>query len=826
MSEYLPKVLIVDDYPQNLLAMESLLENCELECHTAASGNEALSRVLDNEYALILLDVQMPEMDGFETAEIMRASNFAKSTPIIFITAHSTHRQEVFRGYETGAVDYILKPVEPEILLSKVAFFLSIDRQKKELEAQSVLLTTIFNSTPSMLFVIDEQAGIEKRNHQGSDTRVCGTHQWIEKIEEEIVTRLNSDDIAGCPVREKIASTFATGSPRYEEEVVLPVIHPETKIHYCLRVSTNLLHIDGARKVLLSATDITDIKDKEERLRRQQRAILLNNRIANSFLTAPKSQIFYHTIEAVLDPLESEFGYFGYLDVEGEMVLPSPENTIFRKQRLDEGQGVSLGAPAKEIWLQLSQTKQAVIVEDSSRTFAGLDHLDGILAVPIIHGEDLLGLFVVANKPSGYGAYDRELLEKAAAQTAPILHGLLEEERYNIKHQELERQYIQSQKLESVGLLAGGVAHDLNNLLSPILGYAEILASDLGFGDPRRESAEKIMSAGRRATDLIRQLLAFSRKQDLEFRSLHLNGLINDFSNLLRRTMREDIEFTLKQVDQLPAVKADVGQLEQVLMNLLVNAQDAMPEGGTLTIETSTMELDDQSAVQFESMNPGCYVVLSVTDTGCGMDAETCGRIFEPFFTTKGVDKGTGLGLSTVYGIIRQHSGDIQVESTPEKGTTFKVYLPVSEEQVDYSQPESEEGAVAPVDCSETILLVEDNLQVNELAGSILMRLGYKVLSAMNGEEALAILDTYQGEVHLLLTDVIMPDMNGKQLFDHVSRRFPEIKVIYMSGYTDDIISCHGIAGDGAAFVQKPFQAVDLTATVRNALDNEARPAM
>lgn len=381
----------------------------------------------------------------------------------------------------------------------------------------------------------------------------------------------------------------------------------------------------------------------------------------------------------------------------------------------------------------------------------------------------------------------------------------------------LEEQFHQSQKMESIGRLAGGVAHDLNNLLSPILGYGEMLLEDAAANDPRRESMEEIVSAGKRAQALIRQLLAFSRKQSLQFQPFNINVMVKDFKKLLRRTLREDIKIQMRLARSLPQVRGDIGQLGQVVMNLAVNAQDAMPHGGKLSIETASLELDADYARQRRGVAPGCYVMMAISDTGSGMDGDTREHLFEPFFTTKEKGKGTGLGLSTAYGIVKQHGGNIWVYSEPGLGTSFKVYLPVSEASPEEAiQPQHRQPAVQG---SETILLVEDDRQVRNLAEIVLKRHGYAVLIGENGQEALSIMDGHEGEVQLLLTDVIMPDINGKELFEQVSRTYPDIRVLYMSGYTDDVIAHHGVIDPAVNFIEKPFTVKGLALKVREVLD-------
>jgi signal transduction histidine kinase/CheY-like chemotaxis protein len=380
-----------------------------------------------------------------------------------------------------------------------------------------------------------------------------------------------------------------------------------------------------------------------------------------------------------------------------------------------------------------------------------------------------------------------------------------------------EEQLRVAHRMESVGRLAGGIAHDFNNLLTVIINHTAFAAKDVGKEDPLQADLAEIGKAAERAGLLTRQLLAFSRKQVLKPQVLDLNKIVGGMEEMLRRLLGEDIDLAVVLAVGLGKVMADPGQIEQVVMNLAVNARDAMPDGGKLTIETAYVELDDAYSSQHVGMKPGPYVMLSVSDTGCGMDERTRARLFEPFFTTKQTGKGTGLGLATVYGIVKQSGGDIWVYSEPGHGTTFKVYLPheLSAKETGERASQLTTDAVG----TETILVVEDEDAVRNLAKRILERAGYTVLTAANGGEALVICGKQQGSVGLVLTDVVMPGMNGKELADRLARLYPNLRVLYMSGYTDDAIVHRGVLAPGTHFIGKPFNAADLTRMVREVLD-------
>lgn len=367
----------------------------------------------------------------------------------------------------------------------------------------------------------------------------------------------------------------------------------------------------------------------------------------------------------------------------------------------------------------------------------------------------------------------------------------------------LEAQLLQAQKMEAVGRLAGGVAHDFNNLLTVIAGFGELLSESLDRDSPLREYSEEIKKAAERASHLTRQLLAFGRRQILQPQVLDLNTVVADVDKMLRRLIGEDIQLRTVQSPGLGRVMADPMQIQQILLNLAVNSRDAMPKGGKLTIETANVKLDDAYARGHINVTPGPYVMLAVSDTGTGMDAETQAHIFEPFFTTKEKGKGTGLGLATVYGIVKQSGGNIYVYSEPGLGTTFKIYLPRVEEIV--PPPTAIKPKEALPETQKTILLVEDEAGVRTLARKVMESKGFKVLEATHGEQALNILEDHEGPIHLLLTDVVMPRMSGRELAERLGDKHPEVKVLFMSGYTDEAIVNHGVLQSGIAFIPKPF---------------------
>ena len=387
----------------------------------------------------------------------------------------------------------------------------------------------------------------------------------------------------------------------------------------------------------------------------------------------------------------------------------------------------------------------------------------------------------------------------------------------------LEQQLRQAQKMEAIGRLAGGIAHDFNNLLMVISGYSEFLLERLGPDLSLRGPAQEISNAAQRATSLTRQLLAFSRKQMLAPKVLDLNEVVTENLKMLTRMIGEDIDLVMVPTPTIGAVRADPGQIDQVIMNLAVNARDAMPEGGKLTIETANVSLDENSARIHAPLEAGDYVMLAISDTGLGMDSETQSRIFEPFFTTKGA-KGTGLGLSTVYGIVKQSGGYIFVDSQPQRGTTFRTYFPRVDGKEEAAAAQESLGLPRPDRGQETILLVEDETNLRRLARQYLETQGYKILEAEDGAAALQIVEGHKGAIDLLLTDVVMPGMNGRELAVAITADRPEIRVLYMSGYTENAIGHNGTLDAGINLLQKPFSLPALKDKVREVLDSEPIP--
>jgi PAS domain S-box-containing protein len=448
----------------------------------------------------------------------------------------------------------------------------------------------------------------------------------------------------------------------------------------------------------------------------------------------------------------------------------------------------------------------------SDKQWAKREGIVSFAGYPLMVADRLVGVIAF------FARYDlKDDTLEAFASVTDLIAQSIERKRAEDALANSEERLRQSQKLEAIGQLAGGVAHDFNNLLTVIGGYSSLLLNRLPSESPHRASIEEIKKAGDRASGLTRQLLAFSRKQILQPKVLDLNSVVSDLEKMVKRLIGEDIDLLTITDPALGRVKADPGQIEQVLLNLIVNSRDAMPNGGKITIETGNARLGPKNS-QKDLVIPGNYVILAVSDTGCGMDAATRARVFEPFFTTKGTGKGTGLGLSTVYGIVKQSGGNIWVYSEPGKGTTFKVYLPRIDE-VSESDEHATPGRAIPQG-TETVLLVEDEEQVRTILQQMLEERGYRLLTASAGEEALRIAADYEAEIQLMITDVVMPQMSGRELAEQIQPLRPNMKVLYMSGYTDDAIVRHGLLDEKLQFLQKPFDAALVARKVRQVLDS------
>ncbi|RJO63770.1 MAG: PAS domain S-box protein [Myxococcales bacterium] len=590
---------------------------------------------------------------------------------------------------------------------------------------------------------------------------------------------------------------------------------------------------DDHERVLLVLRDITAARRAEELERRRVENIAVLGETAMRFVTLqPDENVFRLIAEQarrlVGDAIVAVSEYLagkdclvcralvglGAEEIEALTLLGGhPEGKEFpvgdQRIRAELASGVFVRLPGGLNELGLGEIPAA--------TSVSLEDLAGIKEVCVVglasHGWILGDIALMRREKT---PLDAAVVEMFARQAAIVLQRRMAE----MERAQLEKQLLQSQKMEAIGLLAGGIAHDFNNLITGIVGNLSLMMMDMDETDPSRETLTEVQAAAQRAADLTRQLLAFSRRQTLLPKPTNLNDVVGNLQRMLVRLIGEDVALAVDLWPEVELTMADPGQIEQVIVNLAVNARDAMPEGGRLTIATAPIDIDETFCQRHPPLIPGRHVTCTVRDTGCGMDAETMAHVFEPFFTTKPKGRGTGLGLSTAYGIIRQHQGAIDVQSRPGEGATFTVYLPVVSESLPRRDAAPASAASGPMQTGkETILVVEDDDIVRELNVRTLKRLGYRILSAADGPSALALVHRHSGVIQLLLTDVVMPEMNGRELAAELVKLRPDIRVLYTSGYADNVITRHGGLGEDVHFLHKPYTPGILAGAVRAALE-------
>jgi PAS domain S-box-containing protein len=586
-----------------------------------------------------------------------------------------------------------------------------------------------------------------------------------------------------------------------------------------VEITSHELNFAGRRAQLVLANDVTERRRWEgiQSVRTAQLALRADINAALAEKGTTSQRTLERCTEALVQHLGVDLARIWTLDQEQDTLELRASSGIYTQIESD---AAHLTAGAAQIGL-IAKTHEPFTVQDLARddqadAWVNETGLIAFAGYPLRVEERLVGVVAVfSRRPIA------DDLVHALAPAADTISQDVERRRVEEALQSTEDQLRQAQKMEAIGQLAGGISHDFNNILTVIAGYCELALRKLPNPDPLRNNLEEIRKAGDRASGLTRQLLAFSRKQILQPEVLALNQVVTNVEKMLRRLIGENVDLRTALDPGLGTVKADPGQIEQVIMNLAINARDAMPQGGRLTIETGNVELDDAYADQHVTVTSGSYVMLAVTDTGTGMDAQTQARVFEPFFTTKELGKGTGLGLSTVYGIVKQSGGSIWIYSEIGHGTSFKIYLPRVDEAAQVYQRIPETAEI--LQGTETVLVLEDDETLRRLSRSVLEMFGYRVLEAANGADALSLCETYEGPIELLATDVVMPGMGGGEAAKRLVELRPEMKVLFMSGYTEDTIFHQGVLDQEANFIQKPFSPDDLARKVREVLDAEAR---
>lgn len=681
-------ILIVDDHEENIYFLSSLLKGHGHTVHPAVNGAEALKVLNRQQVALVISDILMPVMDGFQLCRTIKADAKFADVPIIFYTATYTGPQDEELSMKVGASRFVIKPSEPDELMRVVNEVLAESRTK---------------AMPTAPVAVNDEEVLKLY----SERLVRKLEQKMLELEAEVVARKEAEKVLSASER------------RYRS---------------------------------------------------------LYDSIRDAMVVASSDRI----ILACNPAFETLFGF-------------APDEVV--------GRSISLIYEHEKDFAEVSEIMNALNETNNSIRIISFLRRDGT----VFTGEtNLFCLYDDADQFTGYVCMIRDITDRINADKA---------------RKNLELQLQQAQKMESLGLLAGGVAHDFNNLLSVILGYSEIMQSHFTESDKNYEYAHEIHQAGLRARGLTTQLLAFSRKQRLEKSSVDACSVVSGFQKLLARMVGEEVKLQVCLPDlQLPVV-ADVGQLEQVLMNLAINARDAMPGGGTLTIEVARAEFDVLSSFQISELPPGAYAMIAVSDTGCGISSENVSRIFEPFFTTK--DKGgTGLGLAVSYGIIKQHGGSIWVYTEAGRGTTFKIYLPLNKEAD--TVVEADTGFYEK--CDATILVIEDDKTVLNMINEILTRAGYRVISSSDPVDALILAKGFAENIHLIISDLKMPRMRGPQVCEQICQLHPEAKVVFMSGYPTTALTEGSDNVKKAVFLQKPIMVNSLLSKCRQILSQSKTP--
>ena len=707
----------------------------------------------------VICDWSLPGLDALGALEIFRAAG----VDLPFIIVSGTVGEELaVTAMRAGAHDYVLKDKLAR-LPAALERELRESRIRAEHRRQEERFRALIEKSSEAIVLADYDGQITYASPAAATIFGVPTERLIGATKRDFIHPDDLEYAAEMAVRVRQHATTNAQKP-------VRIVQPGGAIRWVEYTATNLLDDPTVSAVVVNLRDITERQQAASALRVSESRFA---RLAESGIIGILTADIYGNI------LESNRAY---ADMVGYTQQELASGTIKWADLIPPDLGESI----------IKSTKEVVANGAASMFETAAIRKDGV-RVPMLCGVAMLEFPMCI-------AFSIDLTERVRAER--LLRAT-------------EDQLRQAQKMEAVGRLAGGIAHDFNNVLSVIVSYAEMLHEDLAVGDPRRDDAGEILGAAQRAAALTRQLLMFSRQQVLEPKILDLNELIRNMDKMIQRVVGEDVELVTRRAATIGRVKADPSSIEQVLMNLVVNARDAMPTGGTLTLETNDVVLDEDHVRLHVATHAGPHVMITVTDTGTGMDAATQARIFEPFFTTKPKEKGTGLGLSTVFGIVHQAGGGIAVESAPGAGTTFKVYLPHVEGEVNGERGPSAEAHHG----TETILLVEDDEQVRTVARNILHRHGYHVIEAASPSDAIERCEHYDGVIHLLLTDVVMPHISGPELAKRLEPLRPEMKVLFMSGYTDDAVVRHGVQTSRLALLQKPLSPTSLAHKVREVLD-------
>lgn len=749
-----PRALVVDDEEVIRFTATTVLEQAGFIVEQAGNGLQALSSLEYFHPDLILMDIMMPEMDGFTACAEIRKQENGNKTPILMMTCLDDV-ESIDRAYDVGATDFVAKPINWDALCHRVRYLMRSSHAVNVVKEYESRYRELFDRVPVGLFRASPDAKLIDVN-----PALLKMSGFVEKesclkidIRKACVNPEDFSRFMDLLMKQGVVNNFEAQMYRSDGKIRWTDINGQVVL-------------DDKGKIIYFDGSIQDITERKEAERAAKEKTLLN-------------QVLLDSLPCVA------------------LLLRPHTREIVASNRAGHEIGAIPGRKCFSTWVKRK------------------DPCPWCLA-PVVWEKDEAQHQIVKTPET---VWDAHWIPVSQDLYMHFAFDITESKRTEELLREKEEQFRQAQKMEAVGRLAGGIAHDFNNFLTAINGYTDLLFSRLNEADPLHFEVKEIRKAGKRAASLTRQLLAFSRKQVLQPKVLNLNTIISNVGNLLKRLIGADIELDTFLTEELGSVKADPGQIEQILMNLAINSRDAMPGGGKLTLETSNLEIKEDYIRENALVRAGQYVSLAVSDTGCGMDDATKSRLFEPFFTTKEVGKGTGLGLATVYGIVKQSGGYIWCYTEINRGTTFKIYFPRVEEKSE-ATPHKHIFTKNALRGTETVLVVEDEDAVRQLVSNILEMKGYNVLQASNGAKALELSKHHKGPMHLVVTDIVMPGMTGPEVAKQISENRPDVKVLFTSGYSDGAIAHQGLLDGDAAFIEKPFGIELLAQKVREILDS------
>jgi PAS domain S-box-containing protein len=940
-----PVILVVDDEPQNIELLEAYLVPQGYEIVKAANGEEALGKLSDNPIDLILLDVVMPGMDGFEVIRRVRQDKTHRLLPIILVTV-LRETEDRIKGIEAGCDDFISYPVDKMELFARVRSLLQVkayndlmSNYQKKLESEVTRRTAELKHALENL----QQDTTERKKAEKALRESEEKYRLVVDNMADVITVMDMNlgftyvspsiiRLRGYTAEEVMAQSLEQIMTPESLQLVARVFEEEMKLEASGTADpgrTRILELEEYKKdgstvwlenhlsffrdkekklvgIIALSHDITERKRAEEKLRESEKSYrdLFENANEAIFVAQGGKLVFFNPRTVMMSGYSAEeLGSRPYI----EFIHPEDRDMFIRRHvRRMKGEELPHNYDIRIIhkdgnvrWVKLNvvainwkgkpatlnflsditerkRAEEALVFNNIILRTQQEASLDGILVVDekdiilsfnqrfvdlwgippdvMESKSDERALQAVVDKLASPEEFIRkvqhlhEIRDEICRDeiylkdgrsfdryTAPMLgaggkyygrvwyfRDITERKQAEKEREKLQAQLNQAQKMEAVGRLAGGVAHDFNNMLAVILGYTEMALGRVDPAQPLQADLKEIMNAAKRSAAIIRQLLAFARKQTIDPIVLDLNETVEGMLKMLRRLIGEDIDLVWRPDSGLWPVKMDPTQVEQLLANLCVNARDAIAQVGKITIETGNAAFDEAYCADHPGFVPGEYALLAISDDGRGMDRETQDKMFEPFFTTKELGQGTGLGLATVYGVVKQNNGFINVYSEPGKGTTFKIYL--ARQAVEDVEPQKKSEEAIPRSQGETVLVVEDEVSLLKLASEILDKLGYTVLTAGTPDKALRLVENYTGEIHLLMTDVILPEMNGRDLAKQIKAIRPAMKCLFMSGYTADVIAHRGMLDEGVQFIPKPFSMRELAAKVRTVLGSDEFP--